>query len=261
MTNSQFSISAVTARQHSIADGVTLNIAEATQQLLKRTQDHSYPQILESQLERRQHMKGARLLSFLMAHPGDEFHCCRLHIMLWPPRLDHWKPLVEQLDGSILQDAEQDQAGRALALRSGQKVQTMAQKGLDEYDLAQIVCTRAWDNPITDAQTLKEIKHRLAYLKEYAKSDASEHVIPFKAPRGPQPADLQAANDEIKMLNQYLSRCYNSRGGIKHLNPEIDKVYQALRQSLNRFLSACEDGKLRQYVEKHLNSGIYYGWK
>lgn len=259
MTESLFRVSAVTARQHSIADGVTLNIAEATQQLLKRTQDNSSSQILESQLERWQHLKGARILSFLKGHPREKFHCCRLHIMLWPPCLEHWKPYLEQLDGSILEPDEK-QAGSSLALVSGQEEQKMAHKHLDEYDLAIILCTRAWDNPATDPQTLREVRQRIRSLTGYLARPDSIELSMSMLKHGPLPGSEEEARQEIHQLRLYLSRCLTSTGKIKHVNPEIEKVYQAMRQAINRFLAACADPRINQYVTQHLISGIYFGW-
>ncbi len=252
--------SVANAGQDSLVDDTLTNTAEPAGLCLQHVQQEDAAQLLKLQLDRFQHLKGARMLSFLMDNPREKFHCARLHIMLWPPLLDHWKPFLEQLDGSIMKQNEQ-QAGSSLALISGQEKQKMAHKQLDEYDLAIILCTRAWDNPATDPQTLREIRQRISFLNEYLAMDEPNHSSSSKPKHGPLPSSSDEARQELRQLWLYLSRSLTSTGKIKHLNPEIEKVYQALRQALNRFISTCSDERIKQYVAQHLSSGIYFGWK
>lgn len=234
-------------------------IAESAELYFEHVHSQDVAYLLNTQLERRQHMKGAQMLRFLIRHRGEEYHCCRLHIMLWPPSLEHWQPYLEQLDASRM-ESNDGQTGSSLALVSGQKQQKMAHKHLDEYALATILCTRAWDNPATDNQTIRDVRQRINMLNEYLGAPGN-HPVPNHATHGPLPASREDAQQELRQLWLYLSRSLTSSGKIKNLNPEIDKVYQALRQALNRFLAACQDEKLLQYVHQHLRSGIYFGWK
>ncbi|MBW6514617.1 MAG: hypothetical protein K0B87_07665 [Candidatus Syntrophosphaera sp.] len=200
-------------------------------------------------LQRNAEMHGARILSYLIAHAGHRFHCTKLARLVFPPADERMQLLAAQADllYGRMEARDLGEQGNTVSVRDPANPQLMTPQSLNGYDLADLITCRHYDNPLTDAKTLRDIAKRCQKLK----TDIAANIKP------------EQARAELQALLKYRSQCLMPGNKIKHFNPETAKTYQALQQAIHRLLNklSAEQAPLLDYVRSCLKSGVEFGWK
>ncbi len=190
---------------------------------------------------------GARLLRYLVRHPG-KYHCVKLSHLVFPPDDERYRYLED------LADIDPECGSSAVFSPFIPLVTDTVDKGdelkpgtIDGQAIADMIVTHEYSNPLTDERTIREVRQRMLKLK----AALEKHP------------DDSAATRELESLQKYLRETMRPPNRILNHNPELKRCYQSMWKSVVRVMEVLriQRPELAELVEQRLRTGVYWAWR